>query len=175
MRFTMKPGAAFETSTPAEVAEIIATAMSRRREEEKLHIRAGATILLDDNGAGQSEVYTVPAGMLFAARRVFVNISSATAPGTGNVALDAADVYVAYLRSGILIEYADPHSAVGTASVPGAQSWGEEQGPILLNSETFEVAAVLGGDSAGLTLDCMIEGLLSVRGQQPARMPSVRR
>lgn len=69
----------------------------------------------------------------------------------------ASGKYVAYLRSGSLIEYGQPQ--YGPAfQIPGVQTWGSEQGPYLQNKEVFEVQAV--GLTPGGQLNVYMEGIL---------------
>jgi hypothetical protein len=157
MRQRVVHGAVIDTTTPDETERIIRHYTNKP--ERVTYIRAGETITLSAGGNGQDEVYKVPLGYRFQARRVFLNLSTATAPLTGNVALNAAGIYVAYLRSGAIIEYANPQSAAGIPSIPGAQSWGDQQGPVLVNGEVFEVSAV--GLTANASLDVTLEGILT--------------
>lgn len=50
------------------------------------------------------------------------------------------DSFVAYRRSGTLIEYGQPQFG-GVYQVPGVQTWSREQGPYLQNGEVFEIQA----------------------------------
>ena len=149
-------GATIETATPSEVAEIVNAV---RQPERKLRVRAAATVQLNAAGVGEDDVYKVPLGMEFAVRRVFLNITGASDPSTGNVPLNVAGKYVAYLRSGALIEYAVPISPNVAPQVPGTQTWGDQQGPYLRNGEVFQVVTL--GLTANAVLDVQIEGILS--------------
>jgi hypothetical protein len=155
LRQTVHPGRALDILTPAEAAELLE---ARFRETVEERIRAAATIKLDGSGNGQDEVYGVPLGFEFEARRVTLDLDTATDPSTGNVALNVAGKSVSYLRSGTRIEYAAPLSPNAVPQVPGVQSWGEEQGPYLRNGEVFEVRAV--GLTAASILDVTLEGIL---------------
>lgn len=156
MRQRVAPGGYLEIATPAEVAALIP------RGREATHIRAAESITLDAAGAGQDEVYKVPTGYGFFLRRVSLLLSSATDPATGNVALNVAGQYIAYLRSGTLIEFAIPVAATAQAQVPGVQTWAFEEGPYLRNGEVFEIKAA--GLTAGAQLIVQIQGIL----QRPA-------
>ena len=146
-------GAEIDFVTPDEIVKLIP------RPKEETRIRVIETIQLDANGSGTDEVYKVPAGYEFRARRVMLNIGGATDPSTGNVPLNVAGKFVAYLRSGNLIEYAVPVSPNAAPQVPGAQNWGSEQGPYLRNGEVFEVQAK--GLTANAILTVALEGILT--------------
>lgn len=155
MEQVIRHGATIDTATPAEVAAIINAQQARSQETR---IRSPANIILDANGNGVDEVYKVPVGYEFKVRRVSLDISTASDPSTGNVPLNVAGKYVAYLRSGTRIEYAAPASPNAVPQVPGVQSWGDEQGPYLRNGEVFEVRAV--GLPANASLSVSVEGIL---------------
>jgi hypothetical protein len=122
-------------------------------------VRATGMVVLDATGSGIIELYTVPLGMEFRARRVMVNLNTATDPSTGNVPLNVGGKYVAYQRSGTLISYGIPLSPNAIPQVPGVETWGEEQGPYTQNGEVFEVAAK--GLTAAATFEAVVEGVLT--------------
>lgn len=153
----MVHGGMIETTTPAETHAIVGRHLAEHR-EKRTTIRAGQAVILDATGAGQDEIYKVPLGYRFYLRRVSLNLSTATDPLTGNVALNVAGHSIVYMRSGNFIDYANPLSAAGVASVPGAQTWSEQEGPFLANGEVFEVLAR--GLTAGASLDVNIQGVL---------------
>jgi hypothetical protein len=155
MKQAIKHGAMLDALTPDEARTIVNDAA---RERASSRMRATATIKLDANGAGQDEVMVVPPGFEFSARRVTVDLDTATDPSTGNVALNVAGKAVEYLRSGTRIEYAAPVSPNAVAQVPGVQTWGAEQGPYLRNGEVFEVRAR--GLTANAILSVILEGIL---------------
>lgn len=156
MRFTLKHGTTLETATPDEVRTIIAEAHKRSAPKR---VRANAIVLLDASGNGQAEVYTIPVGFQFEARRVFLDLDTASDPSTGNVALNVAGKAVDYLRSGTRIEYAVPFGPNAASQIPGVQTWGSEQGPYFRNGEVFEVRAR--GLTANARLSVTVEGILS--------------
>lgn len=156
MRTRIKHGETIETVTPGEMEAILAR---RLRSQDSKRIRATESVKLDANGAGKVDVYTVPPGFQFEARRVMVNIDSAADPSTGNVPLNVAGKAVKYLRSGTLIEYAVPSSPNAAPQVPGVQTWGAEQGPYIRNGEVFQIEAV--GLTANAVLVVNVEGILS--------------
>lgn len=108
-------------------------------------------------GVDTEDLYTVPAGMFFEARRISFNLNTATDPNTGNVALNVTGKYISLLRSGEWMEYANPSSAAGVPSIPGAQSWAKEQGPYLQNQQVFQVACV--GLTANASVTVILEGV----------------
>lgn len=168
MRTKIVPGAELEVLTPAEAEELL---RADYRTEVVERVRATATIALDANGNGQDEVYNPPLGFEFAARRVAVELSTATDPATGNVALNAAGKTVEYLRSGVRIEWGQPQYG-GAVQVPGVQTWGDQQGPYVRNGEVFEVRAR--GLTANATLEVTVEGVLRrpPRGGDARRPPA---
>lgn len=153
MKQAVKPGATLDFVTPDEVAKLIP------RPREVTRIRAIQTVTLDGTGSGADEIFKVPAGYFFEARRVFLNITGAVDPSTGNIPLNVAGKYVAYMRSGGLIEYAVPVSPNSVPQIPGVQTWGREQGPYLRNGEVFE--AVAKGLTANAILTVALEGILT--------------
>lgn len=153
MRQTLVPGGAIDALTREEARELFAGAYRQTVEER---VRPSGVIVLDGAGNGQEELYTVPAGFELEVRRIVLDLSTASDPNTGNVALGAGK-FVQYLRGGAVIEYGQPTYGP-TLQVPGSQSWGDEQGPYLRNLETFEVRAV--GLTAGATLVARLEGIL---------------
>ena len=146
-------GAFVDMVTPDELYRAI------HRPAQETRVRAPQSLQLDANGAGKTDVYKVPTGMGFEVRRaVFVLTGNApTDPNAGNVVLNVAGKWIAYTRSGQLIEYAQPQYGAAI-QVPGSQSWGDEQGPYVRNAE------VLGVQVAGLTpnavLNIYLEGIL---------------
>lgn len=157
MRTKLTHGAILDFLTPGEAKTMLAEMVPERDRPQR--VRLAASIVLDANGNGQDEVYTVPIGYEFAARRVFLNLSSASGPVTGAVALNVAGKFIAFLRSGTLIEYAIPLAPTAIAQVPGVQTWSNEEGPYLRNGETFEVQAL--GLTAGAGLTVTLEGILA--------------
>lgn len=153
MRQTVQLGKPLDFLTQDELVRLLP------RPLEVTRIRATETIQLDATGSGQDEVYKVPMGYEFAARRVTLDIGGATDPSTGNVPLNVAGKFVAYLRSGARIEYAVPISPNTAPQVPGVQTWAKEQGPYLRNGEVFEVQAK--GLTASAVLTVVLEGLLT--------------
>jgi hypothetical protein len=129
-----------DAATPEEVADIVRLHSYDREGAGIRRIRATAAITLDASGNGQDEVYPCPLGWQFELRRVFINISTAADPSTGNVALTAAGKFIQYLRSGTVLAYGQP-SYGSAVQVPGMETWGEEQGPYFRNGEVFEVLA----------------------------------
>ena len=151
----IRQGAQLETATPAEVEAIVQRANTKA---QFTRVRASASAALNAAGATITpmQVYKIPAGYEFAARRVMVNINTAAGPGTGNVPLTAG-AFITYQRSGTLIAYGQP--AYGsTVQVPGAETWGDEQGPYLRNGEYFEVVAA--GLTASAQLVVYLQGIL---------------
>lgn len=159
MRQRVRPGGEIDTVTPHELHQ----ALDRYREPTPQIVRATENIVLDGTGSGQDEVFAVPMGYELRLRRVFLNLSSAVDPSTGNVALNAAGKYVQYLRSGALIAYAMP--VYGPAlQVPGSENWGDQQGPYLVNGEVFEVKAA--GLTPNASLVATIQGVLTPTQQR---------
>lgn len=148
-------GATIQTATPDEIKALLD---AMRTPEQFLRIRAAETVILDATGAGQDNIYKVPAGMEFAVRRVSVNLNTASDPSTGNVPLNVAGKFLAYYRGGTFIEYAAPESPNPVPQIPGVQTWGDQEGPYLRNGEVFQVVAV--GLTANATLDITVEGIL---------------
>lgn len=143
-------GATVDFVTPDEIYKLIP------RPPEFTRIRVTSQVTLNAAGNGQVEVYKVPSGYEFAARRVSMYLSI-TDPTTGAVALNAAGKGVAYQRSGAFIEWGQPQYG-SAVQIPGVQTWGREQGPYLRNAEVFEVAAL--GLTASVVLTVVLEGLL---------------
>lgn len=152
MKQVIKQGQAIDALTPDEFVRLLP------RPVETTRIRAKAQVQLNAAGSGQVEIYKVPAGYSFEARRVFINIGGSSDPSTGNVPLNVAGKFVAYLRSGTLIEYAAPTGPNAVPQVPGVQTWGEEQGPYYRNGEVVEVQAL--GLTANQWLTVDLEGIL---------------
>ena len=157
MKQTIRQGAEINFVTPDELVNLIPRAGQVTR------VRASATVALDATGAGRDDVYKVPLGYEFAVRRVTVDLTSASDPSTGNVALNVAGKFLRYLRSGQFIEYGQPTYG-SSVQVPGVQTWGDQQGPYLRNGEVFQVQAA--GLTASVQLTVIVEGLLG-RPQQP--------
>lgn len=155
MQQRVHPGAALDILTPDEALRLLDDFYART---VTYRVRAAGTVALDANGNGTEELYSVPLGMEFEARRVTLDISGASDPSTGNVALNVAGKFVAYQRSGARIEYAVPLSPNSVPQVPGVQTWGDEQGPYLRNGEVFEIAAR--GLTANGILFAIVEGIL---------------
>jgi len=149
----MMHGAVLDFVTPDEIAALIP------RPEQVSRVRATAQVQLNAAGNGTDEVYKVPSGYEFGARRVSMYLvgGGGADPTTGAVALTGAGKGVAYLRSGQFIEWGQPQYG-STVQVPGVQTWGSEQGPYLRNAEVFEVLA-LGLTASGI-LTVILEGLL---------------
>lgn len=157
---TLKHGAILNAASREEIDELLRQYTTRQETEDR--VRAGCTIQLDANGAGQEEVFTCPMGFEIEVRRVFLDLSSATEStlNAATVSLGGAGVSVQYLRSGTRIEWALPVSPIGTGfRVPGTETWGSQQGPYLRNGETFEVRALLGATKANDTLIALVEGI----------------
>lgn len=158
MEQTLRPGGKIDAATPDEIRSLLLAIASH---DESSRVRAASTLQLDVNGNGQDEVYTVPLGYEFEARRVFLDLDTASDPSTGNVPLNVAGKAVEYRRSGSRIEYAAPVSPNAAAQVPGVQTWGAEQGPFLINGETFEVKVT--GLTPNAHLTAIVEGILHKR------------
>lgn len=153
MKQRITPGGTIDVLTQDEIMKLIP------RPAEVTRIRAAASVILDATGSGDDEVYKIPAGYEFQARRIVLTLTGSVAndPNTGNIALNAAGKFVAYMRGGQLIEYGQP--TYGAAiQVPGSQSWGDQQGPYLRNGEVFGV--VVKGLTANASLSVYLEGLL---------------
>lgn len=165
MKHTIRHGATLEIPSVGEIAEGMRGLIPEGQAEPKLTVsRPSMVKVLDATGGGTVDVYDVPVGYTFELRRIFLNLDSASAPGVGNVLLNqAAAIYLAYLRSGTVIEYANPASAMGVPSIPGAQSWGDQQGPFLRNGEIFQVQAA--GLTANATLAVYAQGILRHHAQ----------
>lgn len=156
MRQVLKPGQPVDFVTTGEMEALLP------KPRQVTRIRAPQTIQLDANGNGVDIVYPVPLGYEFEARRVVLTLTgnAPSDPTVGAVAL-AAGHWVAYRRSGSLIEYGQPQWTT-IYQVPGVQTWGDEQGPYLQNGEEFEVQA--GGLGAGAILNVYLEGILTRPG-----------
>lgn len=159
MKTRVKPGAEIETTTPGEMADLLAAAMhGAEKRTATQRIRATAVISLSAAGAGEADVYTVPAGWEFEIRRVVLDLDEAGGPnGAGKIALDAVGEAIEYLRSGTRIEYGQPEYG-SAVQIPGAQTWGREQGPYLRNDETFSIRA--SGLTANAHVNATVEGIL---------------
>lgn len=154
MKQVIKPGQVIDFVTPDEVAALLP------RGRQVTRIREPAEIGLNGAGAGIGSVYIVPAGYEFEVRRIVLVLTgnAPSDPNTGNVLLNAAGKFVAYMRSGSLIEYGQPAYG-GAIQVPGVQTWGDQQGPYLRNKESFDVQAA--GLTAGGQLNVYLEGILT--------------
>lgn len=157
MRTILKHGAVIDHVTPDEMRTILGDASDKPSASSR--VRTAVGVLLDANGNGQDEAYAVPIGFEFEARRVFLNLSTAAGPVTGSVALNVAGKQIAFLRSGVMMEYAIPLAPTALAQVPGMQTWSFQEGPYLRNGEVFEVQAV--GLTANATLMVTLEGILT--------------
>jgi len=149
-------GAMIEAVTPDEIVKLIP------RPQDINRIRATQQVQMDTTGSGRDEVYKVPTGMEFAARRVSMYLTI-NDPTTGAVTLSGAGKGVAYMRSGQFIEWAQPQYGAAI-QVPGVQTWGSEQGPYLRNAEVFEVFAI--GFAASAILTVVLEGILRRPGTE---------
>jgi len=156
MKQTIKHGVQIDALTPEEAQRMLAA--NAKRETSNSRMRATQSIKLDGNGNGRDEVMVIPPGFEFSARRVTVDLDTATDPSTGNVPLNVAGKSVEYLRSGTRIEYAAPVSPNAVAQVPGVQTWGAEQGPYLRNGEVFEVRVT--GLTPNSILSVILEGIM---------------
>lgn len=157
MRMKIEHGAMLDIATPDEIARMLAASTRAMLDESKVQmVRTAQVVQLDANGNGQVEVYKVPMGMEFALRRVSLGITSVSDPSTGAISINAAGKYIEYLRAGTRIDYGQP--SYGAAfQVPGAETWGDQQGPFLKNGEVFEVRAT--GLTANATLIVGIVGI----------------
>lgn len=155
MRQRIIHGAFVDMVTPDELYKAIP------RPEQVTRVRAPGSVPLGAGGsAPPADIYKVPIGFEFAVRRIVLSpTGNADAdPSTVKVAF-AAGIYVAYLRSGQLIEYAQ--TQYGAAyQVPGVQTWGDEQGPYLRNGEVFGIHPVGLAAFANQVLNCYVEGVL---------------
>lgn len=158
MKTVIRPGTIIDAATPDEVQAIVA-GMNSGESPQVTRVRAPATIALDATGSGSVDVYKTPLGFEFAIRRIVVLLSTVTDGTTGKVSLNAGP-FVQYLRSGQLIEWAVLSNPGGGAvsTVPGVQTWGDQQGAYLRNGEVFQIRA--GGLTANAELSVSVEGLL---------------
>lgn len=156
MKHTIKHGATIDIPSLAEIAALL------KAGPRVTYIRAAAAVVLDAAGNGLLGVYECPLGMEFEARRLALNLDSAADPSTGNVPLNVAGKSVAILRSGTLIEYANPQAPTGTAQVPGVMSWSSQQGPIIRNGEVLQLQAA--GLTANTTFTVELAGILRQPG-----------
>ena len=147
-------GAVVNIPTADEIVKLLPRPLRKTR------MRMPASLALNAAGAGAVDVYKVPVGAEFEARRVVFTLtgSAPNDPNTGNVALNVAGKWIAYLRGGNLIEYAAPLYGAAV-QVPGSQSWGDEQGPYLRNGEVFSIQAA--GLTANVVLNIYLEGILT--------------
>lgn len=155
-RTAIKHGAVIDAASPAEIESLL---RSRTRSRNAKRVRATTTVKLDTTGNGDDDVYNVPVGFQFEARRVVLDLDTAADPNSGNVLLNIAGRAVEYLRSGSRIEYGAPFGSNGQIQVPGIQTWGSEQGPYLRNGETFTVRVK--GLTPNSILTVNVEGILS--------------
>lgn len=153
MRQVLRPGYPVDFLTPDEFVQL------QPRPQQRSRTRAPATIQLDANGNGTGVVFEVDVGYEFEARRIVLSLfgNVPNDPNTGNVLLNAAGKFVAYLRSDSLIEYGQPMYGAAI-QVPGVQTWSREQGPYLRNGEVFQVRA--NGLTANGVLNVYLEGIL---------------
>lgn len=153
MKQRIVPGVEIDFLTQDELVKLIP------RSEQFSRVRAPGSVILNAAGAGDAEVYKVPIGYEFKVRRVVLTMTGNVPndPNTGNVLLNVAGKFVAYTRSGELIEYGQPQYGAAI-QVPGVQSWGDQQGPYLSNGEVFGVVAA--GLTAGVSLSVYVEGIL---------------
>lgn len=151
MRQMVRPGGYIEAVTPDEMFRLI----PRPRDYERM--RVPGSVLLNASGAGDDEIYKVPIGMEFAARRVVLTLAGNVPVAPSGAVPISATAFVAYTRSGQLIEYGQPQYGAAY-QVPGVQTWGDQQGPYLRNGEVFGVVA--GGLTANTVLNVYLEGLL---------------
>jgi hypothetical protein len=162
VRQRVTAGGHIEAATPAEVSEIVGASNKGMIAVDR--IRAAATVTLGPTGIGQDEIYKVPAGMKFAARRVSIKSSvDGGDPFNVNVLGALAGEYISYLRAGQFISFAMPINVNQKVALPGVETWGDQQGPNLVNGEVFEVYANLSGFGAtfqNAVLDVNLEGLL---------------
>lgn len=156
----VRPGHPLDFLTPHEMAAMLP------KPRQVTRVRSPQTIQLDSNGNGVNNVYECPLGYKFEARRIVLSLTgnAASDPTVGAVAI-AAGHWVAYLRSGNLIEYGQPQWTT-LYQVPGVQTWGDEQGPFIRNGEVFQVQA--GGLGANATLNVYLEGILTRPGGEDA-------
>lgn len=162
----LKHGAILNAASREEIEELLRQYTTRQQTRER--VRAGNAVILDAAGTtgGPLDLYEVPTGFEFEARRVVFDLGSVTDSNmtVANVNLAAAGFSAQYLRSGTRIEWAVPSSPVGGARIPGIQTWGSEQGPYLRNGEVFQVRATLGAGQVGVVLTALVEGILSKAG-----------
>lgn len=149
-------GAMVDMLTPDEFVKLIP------RPAEKTRIRNPGIVVIDGSGNGKGDIYKVPIGCEFEVRRVVLILGGGD-PNTNNILLNAAGKYVLYLRSGQIIEYANPQYGQGY-QVPGVQTWGDEQGPYLRNGEVFGVQVFGFGAVAGTNMNVYLEGILTRPG-----------
>jgi hypothetical protein len=147
-------GAHLEIPTIEDIAAVVGV----KEEPRRIMIRASASMVMDANGNGVETVYEVPMGSEFGVRRLELTLGAVVDPVGNSVNLSAAGSYVALQRSGTLVEYLAPAGPTGHASIPGVQSWGDEQGPFLRNGEALEIRAV--GLGVGASLQVFLQGVL---------------
>jgi hypothetical protein len=154
MRQRVIPGGELDIPTPAEILKLIPPIQV----EQESRIRSGMTMVLTAAGGGQEEIYKVPLGYEFELRRLQLDYGGQDT-ATNSTSLNAAGVAVQILRSGTLIEFANPAQAGGVGLIPGIQTWGSQQGPAIRNGEVLEVLAL--GLRANATLRVTFEGILT--------------
>lgn len=147
-------GATVDMLTADELFKMI------RRPREVTRIRAPQGLQTDAAGAGVANVYKVPIGYELEVRRVVLTLTgnAPADPNSGNVLLNAVGKFVAYLRSGQLIEYGQPQYGAAI-QVPGVQTWGDQQGPYIRNGEVFGVQVA--GLTPATVFNVYMEGLLT--------------
>lgn len=159
---TLVPGAKLDIVSRNEVKQLLEEYARQSPPQDR--VRAAESVTLDATGAAKVDVYKVPAGMRFEARRVVIDMGDASDVARNSVNLSAAGVSAQYLRSGTRIEWALPVSQEGGFRVPGVETWGAQQGPSLVNGEVFQVQVLLGGGKAGVTMTVLVEGVLTKGG-----------
>lgn len=154
------PGGELEILTADELVRMI------KRPEQVTRVRVPAALKVSAAGVVSGDVYKVPAGMEFDARRIVLTLTGPvlpndpTAGGPGVVvSVNVTGAYVAYTRSGQLIQYGYP-SYCSYPQVPGQETWGDQQGPYLRNGEVFGIYAA--GMTANGQLSVYLEGLLKL-------------
>ena len=155
MEQTIRHGAKINAATPDEVAAEVQKVRIDR--EQRTHIRAGAQVQLDATGSGVVEVYKVPLGDHFSARRIFLTLNTIAANPNTNGTQWGTGRWAEYRRSGTLLSYANT-TWNNLYGLPGSETWGDQQGPELENGEVFEIAMF--GVTASALLIVMLEGIL---------------
>lgn len=143
-----------------------------QREVTRERVRAAATSNVTVAQTLLLPIYKVPIGYRFAVRRISFDTGNITQDGanlsTDYQPLNSGGQWLRYYRSGTPIEWASPKVAgnLGGAagSVPGVQTWGDEEGPQLISGEVFEVAGVLAFLFPGVSVTAQLEGILTKIG-----------